>query len=209
MDFIDFGGAIMWIQGIIIIFSYIIGCFNTGYYYVRFSYQKDIRSVGTNVTGAYNVSRIAGKKGFIITFIGDALKGALVVILCHLFSMNDTVTMISILMVLIGHIFPFQLKFKGGKGLSTAFGALLAFHPIWIVFWSITCLILFPFLRRYTITNVFALMLLPLILFVWNYPWQMIIFVILYAIVILYACRDNLKEYLKTRAYLGKHKDKT
>lgn len=208
MDYIDFGGVILWIQGSIIILSYLLGCLNTGYYYVRFFYKRDIRTVGTNVTGAYNVSRIAGNKGFIITFIGDALKGALVIFLCRYFHMNDIITMLSILMVITGHIFPFQLKFQGGKGLSTAFGAFLAFHPMWMVFWIITCLLLLPLLRRYTVTSLFALILLPFELFVWDYPWQMIFFVFLYALVIVFACRDNLREYLNTRAYHGWHKDR-
>lgn len=198
----------MELKDILIIFlSYLLGCFNTGYYYTRFFYKKDIRMIGTNVTGATNVSKLAGKKGFIITFIGDALKGAFAVILCGLFRLSDTITMLSILMVIIGHIFPFQLKFRGGKGISTVTGAFLMFHPMLMVFLLVTCGVLLPFLRRYTVTSLFALMLLPLELFIADYPSEMIGFIILYALVIVYACRSNIRDFINIRAYQGRAKN--
>lgn len=198
----------MWIKGIILILSYLLGCFNTGYYYIQLAYKQDVRTVGTNVTGAYNVSRIGGKKGFIITFLGDALKGAIPVVLCRLLYLDDTIIMLSILAVLLGHIFPFQLNFKGGKGLSTAVGAFFAFQPLWVLYWIMLCIVLLPIIRRYTITCLFALVLLPVALFIGDYTLQMILFIVLYAIIIFIACRDNLMDYLKVRAYQGmKNKD--
>jgi glycerol-3-phosphate acyltransferase PlsY len=199
MDFIDIA---------VILISYLLGCVNTGYYYVRLFYRQDIRTLGTNATGAYNVSRIGGKKGFIITFLGDALKGAVLVLLCRLLKLGDIVTMTSILAVIIGHILPFQLKFKGGKGLSTAFGAFLAFHPLLILFWFLTSVAFFPIIRRYTVTCLFALMLLPLELFIADYPIVMVVYFFLYMLVIIYACRNNFREYINERAYQGKGKGK-
>jgi len=192
---------------LIIILSYLLGCFNTGYYYMRIFYKQDIRNVGTNVTGATNVSKVAGKKGFIITFLGDALKGALTVLLCRIFMLNDTITMISILMVIIGHIFPFQLKFRGGKGISTVTGAFLMYHPMLMVFLLVTCGVLLPFLRRNTVTSLFALLLLPLELFIADYPIKMIGFILIYALVIVYACRSNVKDFIDKRAYQGRAKN--
>lgn len=189
-----------------IIVSYLIGCFNTGYYYVRLFHREDIREIGTKVTGAYNVSRIAGKKGFIITFLGDALKGALVVFLCRILKLEDPVMLLCILMVLLGHIFPFQLRFQGGRGLSTAFGAFLAFHPVVILYWLITSIICFMLIRRYTVTCLSALILLPVELFILDYPPVVILFFLLYMLTIIYACRDNLKDFLKERAYQGRRR---
>lgn len=189
---------------LVIMLSYLLGCFNTGYYYIRYFYKQDIRTVGTNVTGALNVSRIAGKKGFVITFLGDALKGILVVVVCRLLRLEDTITMLSILMVLLGHILPFQLKFHGGKGLSTAFGAFLVLDPFIILLLLATCAVLLPFLRRYTITSLFALMILPLELFVFDYSSKTVFFFIVYMLLLVFACRNNLKDYILTRAYQGK-----
>lgn len=191
---------------IMIILSYLLGCICTGYYYVRLFHKKDIRDIGTKVTGAYNVSRLSGRKGFIITFAGDAVKGALPVLLCRLLGLSDITILFCIFMVLLGHILPVQLKFKGGKGLSTAFGAFLAFHPLIILLWLVTSVLLFPLVRRYTITCLFALSLLPLVLFIADYSPEVILFFILYALLILYAGRSNLKDYINERAYQGTKK---
>lgn len=190
-----------------IIVSYLLGCFNTGYYYVRLIHKQDIRTVATGVTGAYNVSRVGGKKGFVITFIGDALKGALAVLLARLLSANDTVLMLCIFMVLAGHIFPVQLKFRGGKGLSTAFGAFLLYNPPIILIWLATSIVFFPFVRKYTVTVLFALMFLPFELFIFDYSYKSIFFFILYAAIIVFACRGNFDEFIKERAYHGKKND--
>lgn len=190
----------------VIIFSYFLGCINTGYYYVRLFYKQDVRSVGTNVTGALNVSRVSGKRGFIITFLGDALKGALVVVVSYLLHCNNIVTMAAILMVLLGHILPIQLKFRGGKGLSTALGAYLAFYPLAVIYWFLTFLIILLFVKRYTVSCLFALTLLPLELFILGYQASMVLFYLLFTIVIVFAGRNNIKEYILDRAYQGKDK---
>jgi len=190
---------------IAIVLSYLLGCINTGYYYVRLVHKQDIRTIGTKVTGAYNVSRLAGKKGFVVTFIGDALKGAIVVLICRFMAVADTVLLLSILLVLAGHIFPFQLKFRGGKGLSTAFGAFLLFNPIIILMWFVASIVFFPFVRRYTVTVLFALVCLPFELFIFDYPYKIIFFFILYAALIVFACRSNLQEFIKERAYHGRN----
>jgi glycerol-3-phosphate acyltransferase PlsY len=180
-----------------IIFSYLLGCFNTGYYYTRLFYQKDIRSVGTNVTGATNVGRVAGKKGFVITFLGDAGKGAFAVILGRLLGLGELTVLLSVLMVIAGHIFPLQLKFKGGKGISTLIGAFITYNPILVLFLLATCIVIYPFVRQYTVTSLFALCLFPIELFIAGFAWWKIIIFALCSIIILYACRNNLRDYKK------------
>jgi glycerol-3-phosphate acyltransferase PlsY len=186
---------------IAVLVSFCLGCFNTGYYYTKLFYKKDIREVGTNVTGAMNVSRLAGKKGFLITFLGDALKGALVVLLARSLVLGQLGIQLCILSVLLGHIFPVQLHFQGGKGMSTIFGALLAYQPVMILLLFLTCLAFYPFVRKYTITSLYAFLLFPLELFLIDYSMVVVLFSMAYAALIIYACRSNVKEYLKEKAY--------
>ncbi len=186
------------------IFSYLLGCINTGYYYVKIIYGVDVREKGTKVTGAMNVSRIAGKKGFLITFLGDAMKGGIVVLLSRLLGLEDISLMLCMLMVIVGHIFPIQLKFQGGKGISTAFGAILAFHPVIIIYLILLCAVLLPFIKQYTITSLIALFVLPIILFWLSYSRQVIGFFVLYAIMISFACKDNWKNYFVHKQYHGR-----
>jgi glycerol-3-phosphate acyltransferase PlsY len=183
-----------------LLISYVIGCINIGYYYTRLFYHKDIREIGTNVTGAMNVSRLAGRKGFLITFLGDGIKGALVVVLARSLNLPEWVSMLSILMVLLGHIFPVQLHFQGGKGMSTIFGALLIYQPIFILMLFLTCVVFYPFVRRFTITSLYAFLLFPLEVFLADYSTMAVIFALAYAALIIIACRSNVKEYWKEMA---------
>lgn len=186
---------------LLVLISYAIGCFNTGYYYTRLVYKKDIRAVGTKVTGAMNVSRLAGRKGFIITFLGDAMKGVLVVILARSLILPKWVILLGILMVLLGHVFPLQLRFQGGKGMSTIFGALITYQPMFILILLLTCVVFYPFVRRFTITSLYAFLLFPLIIFLVDYSITEVLFSLSYTVLILYACRGNVKEYLSDKAY--------
>lgn len=181
----------------LLIISYLIGCFNTGYYYMKLFYHEDIRNLGTKVTGARNVSRFAGKAGFIITFLGDCAKGALVVLLCRLFQCDDTITLAGILLVIAGHIFPFQLNYRGGKGLSTAVGAFLVYQPLLILAWLFLFIIMLIFIRRATAVCALSLSALVLVLVLTGSSWMTIVFFLLYALIINYACRLNIKEYLE------------
>jgi acyl phosphate:glycerol-3-phosphate acyltransferase len=106
--------------------AYAVGCFNTGYYLVKVFRERDIRDVHSGATGARNVGRILGRWGFIATFAGDALKGALVIWSARAVGADTRFIPWLAPLVVAGHIFPLQLGFRGGKGLSTALGAMLA-----------------------------------------------------------------------------------
>lgn len=107
--------------------SYSIGCFSTGYYLVRFWTGTDIRKFGSGATGARNVSRLLGKTGFVITFLGDFLKGLITVWLASMLTKQHWVITASLLAVVIGHILPAQLSFHGGKGIATVLGGGIFF----------------------------------------------------------------------------------
>jgi len=90
----------------------------------------DPRTSGSGNPGATNVLRSGNKKAALMTLIGDALKGAVAVIAARQAGFSDTVIALVALAVFIGHLYPIFLKFKGGKGVATAAGVLLALDPI-------------------------------------------------------------------------------
>lgn len=106
--------------------AYAAGCFNTGYYLVLFLRKRDIRSYETGSTGARNVGRLLGRAGFFATFAGDALKGAAVILAARALHGDPRLLPWLAPLAVAGHIHPAQLGFKGGKGLSTALGAMMA-----------------------------------------------------------------------------------
>lgn len=90
----------------------------------------DPRTYGSGNPGATNVLRSGNKKAALMTLIGDALKGAVAVIVAQQMGFSDTVIGLVALAVFLGHLYPIFLKFKGGKGVATAAGVLLALDPL-------------------------------------------------------------------------------
>lgn len=90
----------------------------------------DPRTYGSGNPGATNVLRSGNKKAALFTLIGDALKGWLAVFLAQQAGLSGMTVGFVALAVFFGHLFPIFLRFKGGKGVATAAGALLALDPI-------------------------------------------------------------------------------
>ena len=88
----------------------------------------DIRKEGSGNPGTTNTLRVMGKQAALIVLLVDILKGTFMVLLWgHL--LGEQAAMIACLAVFLGHVFPIAMKFQGGKGVATAFGALAALHP--------------------------------------------------------------------------------
>jgi glycerol-3-phosphate acyltransferase PlsY len=90
----------------------------------------DPRSYGSGNPGATNVLRSGNKKAALVTLIGDALKGWVAVYVAQRYGFSASVVGLVALAVFFGHLFPLFLKFKGGKGVATAIGVLLALDPL-------------------------------------------------------------------------------
>ena len=90
----------------------------------------DPRTYGSGNPGATNVLRSGNKKAALFTLLGDALKGAVAVIVARQLGLSETITGLVALAVFLGHLYPIFLRFKGGKGVATAAGVLLALDPL-------------------------------------------------------------------------------
>jgi glycerol-3-phosphate acyltransferase PlsY len=114
--------------GVCALVAYSLGCLATGYYLVRMRTGKDVRTMESGNIGARNVGRVLGPAGFFITFFGDLAKGVLGVLLARLLSGDDSLAAAAAIPAAVaGHLWPAQLGFRGGKGVSTGLGAVLAF----------------------------------------------------------------------------------
>jgi glycerol-3-phosphate acyltransferase PlsY len=149
---------------LVIISAYLLGCFTTGYYLVRLLTGQDIRSLSSGNLGSRNVGRLLGAKGFILTFLGDAGKGALAVGVVQMLGGNHLMQLVALTAVTAGHIWPLQLHFRGGKGFATLAGGLLLLDPLILLLGLLLCAMLYPLIRRTTMTGLIALALTPLIM---------------------------------------------
>lgn len=89
----------------------------------------DIKKEGSGNAGTTNALRVLGKKAAVITLVIDILKGVAAVLIGTLLA-GQTGAMGCALCVILGHIWPLIYKFRGGKGIATSFGALLALNPL-------------------------------------------------------------------------------
>ncbi|WP_036728717.1 glycerol-3-phosphate 1-O-acyltransferase PlsY [Peptoniphilus mikwangii] len=111
---------------ITIIISYLVGSISGSYIIGKVFLNKDVRKYGSGNAGTTNAIRVFGIKWGIITFLIDFLKGIIIVLLSkNIFKVNETLVLINILFGIVGHDYPFYMKFKGGKGVATTLGALL------------------------------------------------------------------------------------
>jgi acyl phosphate:glycerol-3-phosphate acyltransferase len=98
---------------------------NAGYYLVRGLTGDDPRRLGTGSTGARNVRRLVGARPAAATFAFDCVKGAGAVRLAQVAGASTRVQALALVAAVAGHVFPVQLGFHGGRGLSTGLGGLL------------------------------------------------------------------------------------
>lgn len=109
--------------------GYLLGCIQTAYIIGRVVKKIDIRKYGSNNAGASNVTNVMGWKYGIITAAVDILKAAVAVIILRLiFPGAQYAYYIAGAFALIGHIFPFYMGFKGGKGTASLIGMTLAIN---------------------------------------------------------------------------------
>ena len=113
--------------------GYLFGLIQTGYIYGKIN-RVDIRKHGSGNAGTTNALRTLGWKAGVITFIGDCLKCVAAVAVSRLiFAQSSHVELLAIytgLGAVLGHNFPFYLNFKGGKGIASTAGMILAVNPV-------------------------------------------------------------------------------
>ena len=144
-----------WYFLIAAVVCYLVGCFNFAVLISHFK-KKDIRQIGSGNPGTMNMTRTFGLKIGVINFLCDALKGG-VPVLCAYFLFKDYVfagTSVQVadfaryffgVFVVIGHIFPVTMKFKGGKGIASTLGLFwfsLACENWWFIFVGLGILVL-------------------------------------------------------------------
>ncbi len=118
--------------------GYLFGLFQTAYFYGR-AHGIDIREHGSGNAGTTNTLRVLGTKAGLIVFAGDCIKCMAAVWLVRLIFGNTYHSIIYLLCLytgagaILGHNYPFYLKFKGGKGIAATAGMVLSFHPWFIL----------------------------------------------------------------------------
>jgi glycerol-3-phosphate acyltransferase PlsY len=107
--------------------AYALGSLCAGYYLVRWRTGRDLRQTGSASAGARNAGRLLGPGGFALVLAFDLLKGAAAVAVARGLGLGGLALGIAVVAVVVGHVLPAQLGFRGGKGIAPSIGALLVY----------------------------------------------------------------------------------
>ena len=193
---------------IVVALGYLLGSIPFGLLIGRRSAKVDVREHGSGRTGATNVLRTVGKKAAATVVILDLSKGVLAVIFAGLIMRGDYLMIgefglgmllaqvLTALAAVLGHIFPIFVKFKGGRGVATFFGGLIALCPVAAIFGGEILLIGAGLTRYASFGSIVGAVgtytvLIPLTIFS-GFPLEYLIYALLGTIIIIVMHRDNI-----------------
>lgn len=205
---------------LLLILAYFIGSIPTALIVSKSFFSIDIREYGSGNMGATNTFRILGSKYGTIVMVGDMLKGILAVSLYNLLpyyltnELDRTNLMIGLgLAAVIGHIYPIWAGFRGGKGVATLFGMVLAIQPI-VAINCVGVFLLVLYLTRYvSLSSILAGVALPICV-LWIYNEKEVfyrVFAVAVAALIVLTHQKNISRLLKGnegRVPILKHRDR-
>jgi glycerol-3-phosphate acyltransferase PlsY len=173
---------------IVAVYSYLLGSIPFGLILTKIFLKKDIRKIGSGNIGTTNVLRTGKKSLASSTLVLDLMKGYFSIIIT--FTYFENLISYSALICFIGHIFPVWLKFKGGKGVATYLGVVLALSYKFFLIFGISWLIL-SFLFRYaSLSSIISSLIVFVFSYFFNNNFSLILFI--FFIIILYTHRENI-----------------
>jgi glycerol-3-phosphate acyltransferase PlsY len=170
--------------------AYLLGSVPFGIVMARLFGLGDLRSIGSGNIGATNVLRTGNKVAAFLTLLGDSGKGAAAVLIARALA-GESGAGIAALFAMLGHLYPVFLKFKGGKGVATFLGTLLALSfPVGLAAcatWLLTAIVT----RYSSLSALVAALLAPIYTVVFYHLHGAVLVAILSAI-IFYKHRENI-----------------
>jgi glycerol-3-phosphate acyltransferase PlsY len=196
----------IFIRILLVLLAYLIGSIPTSVWVGKRFFRKDVREHGSGNAGATNTIRVLGWKAGIPVLVFDLFKGWLVVQLAYLTNFyipksDDFVTYQLILggAAILGHIFPIYVGFRGGKGVATLFGIILALYPVPTLI-CIGIFLIIVLLTKYvslgSITAGFAFPFVVILVFHTTTP-SMIFFSLIVAVLLLFTHQKNIERLLR------------
>jgi acyl phosphate:glycerol-3-phosphate acyltransferase len=196
------------VEILLLICAYLIGSVPTAVWVSKGVFGMDIREYGSGNAGATNTFRVLGPKAGTFVMVVDMLKGVLAVRLAYLapyYQDHANLTQLVNLQIglglaaVVGHIFPIWANFKGGKGIATLFGLVLAIQPL-VALCCVGVFLMILFLTRYvSLSSIIASIAFPiLILYIFNEPEIFYrIFAIAVALMVVLTHQKNITRLLK------------
>ncbi|WP_334109147.1 glycerol-3-phosphate 1-O-acyltransferase PlsY [Methylobacillus sp.] len=188
-----------------VILAYLLGSVSFGILVSRAFGLPDPRTVGSGNPGATNVLRSGKKLAALLTLLGDAAKGWLPVWLAQVYGLEVDVVCWIALAVFLGHLYPVFYRFKGGKGVATALGVLLAFSPLLAGLALLSWIVIFALTKFSSLAALTAAVLAPGFAWWLLLPIQYIVVVFVLSLLLIWRHRSNIRKLLDgTESGFGK-----
>lgn len=203
-----------WLSATVALLGYLAGSVPFAILVSKAYGLADPRSYGSGNPGATNVLRSGKKSAAALTLLGDAFKGWLAVWLALRLGLPGTAVALAMVAVFAGHLFPVFLKFKGGKGVATAFGVLLAFSPLLGLATLLTWLLVAFFFRLSSLAAIAAALFAPFYAWlltgmIWRFDPATFAALIFVSATLIYRHRTNIVRILNgTEPRIGKKSDR-
>ncbi|MBT6392351.1 MAG: glycerol-3-phosphate 1-O-acyltransferase PlsY [Nitrosomonadales bacterium] len=183
-------------QILFVAIAYFIGSLSFGILASKIFSISDPRTMGSKNPGATNVLRTGNKYAAIFTLLGDMLKATLVVMVALSYEISGLPLIALSLAVLLGHIFPIYHGFKGGKGVATALGILLAINWVLALCVLFVWLLFFLIFRYSSLSAIISSLAAPFIAYFLNQGQTIVIIASLVALLIVYRHQSNINNLL-------------
>ncbi len=177
----------------LVVIAYLVGSIPFGLLISRAVGRVDIRQYGSGNIGTANVLRIVGKRAAALTLLGDLLKGFLPTVLALLLGGTEPLVAGVGMAAVLGHNWPIYLRFVGGKGVATSFGALLAMTPLPAVLGLLVWFGVLLVFRYPSLAAMVASVCVPPVILFSTGPGPYFIFSFVAALLIFVRHRDNIK----------------
>jgi glycerol-3-phosphate acyltransferase PlsY len=152
----------------------------------------DIRTVGSKNVGASNVFRELGKRIGIAVMALDIAKGLLAVVIADVYTSSPW-PLVAAAAAILGHVFPVWLRFKGGKGVAVAGGAMIGLVPLPALIIVILWVVVVGLTRYVSVGSIFCATVFPFLVLAFGAPWPTVVFAFLTAIMVIVRHRANIE----------------
>jgi glycerol-3-phosphate acyltransferase PlsY len=180
---------------LLIIFAYLVGSIPSGFILGSLA-GVDVRHAGSGNIGATNVARVLGKGRGLLTLLADTAKGFVPVFIGQRLGLSDAVLALVAIAAFLGHLYPVFLRFRGGRGVATAFGALLALAPLATLIMILVFGAAVLGSRRVSLGSIAAALAAPISLWVFSYSVELVAMSGFLWVMITLRHRDNIKRLL-------------
>ena len=189
----------MLINIVLIFLAYLLGSISTAILVCKLLGLSDPRTGGSGNPGTTNVMRLHGKTAAFLTLTGDVFKGIIPVLLAKVIVGSEFIIALSGFAAFLGHIFPIYFKFRGGKGVATLIGILLATHWLLGLAYVITWILTAAIFRYSSLAALIATLSIPFYTYFLEQNFQYTVSFSMIAVILFWRHKSNIHNLLNNK----------